>query len=82
MTTVNFTGGEVAIPDPTPEVDLTQYTLEDVSKYIQVRHREGRGQVSAPDLAELLPSWELALRSERKAPATIKVYGNGFRTFL
>jgi site-specific recombinase XerD len=34
------------------------------------------------DLAALLPSWELALRSERKSPATIKVYGDGVRAFL
>ncbi|SBS77345.1 Integrase family protein [uncultured Mycobacterium sp.] len=34
------------------------------------------------DLAVLLPSWELALRSERKSPATVKVYGDGVRTFL
>nr|WP_240163072.1 tyrosine-type recombinase/integrase [Mycolicibacterium sphagni] len=30
----------------------------------------------------MLPSWELALRSERKSPATVKVYGDGVRTFL
>jgi site-specific recombinase XerD len=34
------------------------------------------------DLTALLPSWELALRSERKSPATIKVYGDGVRAFL
>jgi site-specific recombinase XerD len=34
------------------------------------------------DLAELLPSWELSLRAERKSPATIKVYGDGIRKFL
>lgn len=34
------------------------------------------------DLAELLPSWELALRSERKSPQTIKSYGDGVRSFL
>jgi site-specific recombinase XerD len=34
------------------------------------------------DLAVLLPSWELALRSERKSPATVKVYGDGVRAFL
>jgi len=38
--------------------------------------------VSTPDLTELLRSWELALRSERKSAATIQVYGNGVRTFL
>ncbi|BCQ09659.1 tyrosine recombinase XerD [Mycobacterium heckeshornense] len=34
------------------------------------------------DLATLLPSWELALRAERKSPATIKSYGDGVRAFL
>src|SRR4051794_14790490 len=34
------------------------------------------------DLAELLPSWELSLRAERKSRATIKVYGDGVRKFL
>lgn len=34
------------------------------------------------DLAELLKSWELALRAERKSPATVKSYGNGVRRFL
>src|SRR4051794_4832705 len=36
----------------------------------------------ALDLAELLPSWELSLRAERKSGATIKVYGDGVRKFL
>ena len=35
-----------------------------------------------PDLAALLPSWELALRAERKSPRTVKVYGDGVRRFL
>lgn len=35
-----------------------------------------------PDLAELMPSWELALRAERKAPATVTGYGKGVRAFL
>lgn len=35
-----------------------------------------------PDLAALLPSWELALRAERKSPATLKAYGDGVRRFL
>lgn len=30
----------------------------------------------------LLESWELALRAERKSPATVKVYGDGARRFL
>ncbi|MGH3968273.1 MAG: tyrosine-type recombinase/integrase [Mycobacterium sp.] len=34
------------------------------------------------DLAALLPSWELALRSERKSAQTIKSYGDGVRGFL
>lgn len=36
----------------------------------------------SPDLADLLPSWEVALRAERKAPATITGYGRGVRAFL
>lgn len=34
------------------------------------------------DLVALLPSWELALRAERKSPATLKVYGDGVRAFF
>jgi site-specific recombinase XerD len=34
------------------------------------------------DLAVLLPSWELALRAERKSPQTIKTYGDGVRQYL
>jgi site-specific recombinase XerD len=34
------------------------------------------------DLSALLPSWELALRAERKSPQTIKSYGDGVRRFL
>ena len=34
------------------------------------------------DLAALLPSWELALRAERKSPQTIKSYGDSVRAFL
>lgn len=34
------------------------------------------------DLAALLPSWELALRAERKSPQTVKAYGDGVRAFL
>jgi integrase/recombinase XerD len=37
---------------------------------------------SPPDLAVLLPSWELALRAERKSPATVKSYGDGVRRFI
>ena len=36
----------------------------------------------ALDLAALLPSWELALRAERKAAQTIKGYGDGVRAFI
>lgn len=35
-----------------------------------------------PDLAELLGSWELSLRAERKSPQTVKAYGDGVRRFL
>jgi site-specific recombinase XerD len=35
-----------------------------------------------PDLAALLPSWELALRAERKSPQTVKSYGDGVRRFI
>ncbi|MCX4094821.1 tyrosine-type recombinase/integrase [Nocardia sp. alder85J] len=34
------------------------------------------------DLAALLPSWELALRAERKSGQTVKSYGDGVRAFL
>ena len=34
------------------------------------------------DLAALLPSWELALRAERKSPQTVKTYGDGVRQYL
>jgi site-specific recombinase XerD len=41
-----------------------------------------RRKPPALDLAALLPSWELALRSERKSAQTIKSYGDGVRAFL
>lgn len=34
------------------------------------------------DLAELLPSWELHLRAERKSPHTVEAYGDGVRAYL
>lgn len=34
------------------------------------------------DLVALLPSWELALRAERKSAATLKSYGDGVRAFF
>lgn len=34
------------------------------------------------EAAELLQSWELALRAERKSPQTVKSYGDGVRRFL
>lgn len=34
------------------------------------------------DLAELLASWELSLRAERKSAQTVKSYGDGVRRFL
>jgi site-specific recombinase XerD len=37
---------------------------------------------SPPDLALLLPSWELHLRAERKSPSTVKTYGDGVRRFI
>ena len=35
-----------------------------------------------PDLAELLQSWKLVLRVERKAPATVASYSEGVFAFL
>lgn len=35
-----------------------------------------------PDLAELLDSWLLHLRAERKSPQTLKSYGDGVRAYL
>jgi site-specific recombinase XerD len=35
-----------------------------------------------PDLTALLPSWQLAMKAERKSPGTIKVYGDGVNKFL
>lgn len=37
---------------------------------------------SKPDLAALLPSWELALRAERKSAETLRLYGKGVRLYL
>lgn len=37
---------------------------------------------SAPDLAALLPSWQLAMRAERKSPATVASYTEGVLAFL
>ena len=37
---------------------------------------------SLPDLAGLLPSWQLALKAERKSPSTIASYTEGVRGFL
>jgi integrase/recombinase XerD len=36
----------------------------------------------SPDLAELLDSWLLHLRAERKSPQTVKSYGDGVRAYL
>jgi site-specific recombinase XerD len=41
-----------------------------------------RRKPAAVDLGALLPSWELALRAERKSPQTIKSYGDAVRAFL
>jgi integrase/recombinase XerD len=38
--------------------------------------------LDSPDLAELLPSWELHLRAERKSAQTVKSYGDGIRAYL
>jgi integrase/recombinase XerD len=38
--------------------------------------------VTTPDLADLLGSWELHLRAERKSPQTVKSYGDGVRAYL
>jgi site-specific recombinase XerD len=35
-----------------------------------------------PGLAELLPSWQLAMKAERKSPSTIASYSEGVRGFL
>jgi integrase/recombinase XerD len=40
------------------------------------------GQPATIDLAALLPSWELALRAERKSAETVKLYVGGVRHFL
>ena len=37
---------------------------------------------SLPDLAGLLPSWQLAMRAERKSPRTIGSYSEGVKAFL
>lgn len=37
---------------------------------------------NTPDLADLLPSWELELRANRKSPQTVKTYGDGVRAYL
>jgi len=41
-----------------------------------------RSTAPEPDLAVLLPSWELHLRAERKSPQTVKTYGDGVRRYL
>lgn len=38
--------------------------------------------MTTPDLADLLSSWELHLRAERKSPQTVKAYGDGVRAYL
>jgi site-specific recombinase XerD len=42
----------------------------------------GRSTSQSVDLAALLPSWELALRAERKSQQTVKSYTDGIRAFL
>lgn len=41
-----------------------------------------RRRPRSPDLAVMLPSWQLALAAERKAASTIKIYGDGVNAFL
>jgi len=38
--------------------------------------------VPTPDPADLLPSWELSLRAQRKSPQTIKTYTDGVHRCL
>lgn len=35
-----------------------------------------------PGIADLLPSWILALRADKKSPQTVKAYGDGVRFYL
>lgn len=37
---------------------------------------------SLPSLAALLPSWQLAMKAERKSPGTIKTYSDGVNRFI
>jgi site-specific recombinase XerD len=37
---------------------------------------------SLPDLAALLPSWQLSLKAERKSPGTLRTYTDGVTKFL
>lgn len=37
---------------------------------------------SLPELAALLPSWQLALKAERKSPGTIRTYSDGVKKYL
>jgi site-specific recombinase XerC len=49
--------------------------MHDIS--VSSRHKK-----PPPDLADLLPSWEVALAAERKSPKTIAVYIAGVRAFI
>jgi site-specific recombinase XerD len=49
--------------------------ISDVAKRTSVEDRY-------PDITELLPSWELALRAERQSPQTVKSYGDGVRQYI
>lgn len=57
---------------------------EILDKYTVLSQDSGvaKPQTAHLDLAALLPSWELALRSERKSAQTVKSYGDGVRAFL
>ena len=53
-----------------------------MDKYSATSQDNSVPETPDPDLAALLPSWELHLRAERRSPATLKVYGDGVRRFL
>lgn len=49
---------------------------------VLVQDIEYDGSVDEPDLPDLLDSWGLHLRAERKSPQTIKTYTDGVRAYL
>ena len=68
-------------------IPLTSFTCgfagksKDITKHTAVCQNICVTQ-SLPDLAELLPSWQLALRAERKSPGTVRTYTDGVTRFL